>query len=763
MITKHLLFSTLLSFLVFQAYCQGQISGNISGPDGPVPGATIRLLPGDIGTVANTEGNYKLYEIPEGDYMMEIRSIGFKPDHEEVTIIKDLNVSHNVVLAESQLGLAEVVVTGTMQPTYISQSPVKIEVITAKHLETFIPTASASIVEGVSLVNGVQETIACGVCFTNSISINGLPGAYTAILLDGAPVYGNLASVYGLNGIPSSLIDRFEVIKGPGSTLYGSEAVAGVINIITKDPQDQPVLSADIMTTSHREVFGNIGGSFKAGKSEAYAAINYAHIGIFEDRNNDGFGDLVNLDRQSLFTKWDIARPSGKKWTLAAKILNEDRRNGVENYLTDRNYREIRGNDSIYGESIYTKRLEVFGSYQLPYLDAVKLDYSLSGHRQDSYYGADHYKAEQDILFGNFIWNGTAGDHSLLAGFTNRLERYDDNTVATSDGNTNKASIRYIPGIFLQDEWQVANRLTLLPGSRLDLYPEHGPVFSPRFNAKYQAGEWTNIRVNTGTGFRVVNLFTEDHAFVTGQRSVVIEESLKPERSYNAAFNLNHVYNLAGGQGMIDLDAFYTYFTNKIIPDYDTPGEIRYANTDGHAVSKGLGMNLSHEWAFPLSLTAGVTWQKVTETEPSEDGITQTRNVEFAPEWSSVVTASYRWAKPQITIGTTLQYTGPMALPEIFDLNADGESSDSPRPLKSEGFLTLNIQVEKRLTDSWSIYGGLQNAFDYIQPVSPLSGYNDPSAAPGFSNSFDTAYAWGPLHGREFYLGLKFTLPKNPQ
>jgi outer membrane receptor for ferrienterochelin and colicins len=169
-------------------------------------------------------------------------------------------------------------------------------------------------------------------------------------------------------------------------------------------------------------------------------------------------------------------------------------------------------------------------------------------------------------------------------------------------------------------------------------------------------------------------------------------------------------------------------------------------------------MNISHEWAFPLSISAGVTWQQVTETEPDTEGQMRSRQIEFAPEWSAVTTASYHWQKPGITVGVTLQYTGAMALPEVFDLNDDGQRVTEPRPVRSEGFFNLNIQAEKQLSDSWNVYGGIQNVFDYIQPVSPLSGYNDPASAPGFSSSFDTAYAWGPLHGREFYAGVKYTL-----
>jgi outer membrane receptor for ferrienterochelin and colicins len=188
--------------------------------------------------------------------------MGYKSYFKEIEIKNNESINVGEIgLNEDIFGLNEIVVTGTMKETYIANSPIKVDIITSKYLEK--TTSPTNLVEAISMVNGVQEVVACGVCFTNNISINGLPGPYTAVLVDGAPMFGNLASVYGLNGIPTTVIDRFEVIKGPSSTLYGSAAVAGVINIITKKPEDQPLFALDLMGTSHLESFGNLSFSPK--------------------------------------------------------------------------------------------------------------------------------------------------------------------------------------------------------------------------------------------------------------------------------------------------------------------------------------------------------------------------------------------------------------------------------------------------------------------------------------------------------------------
>lgn len=732
----------------------GTIQGKLEANGAPLELANVLLKGTSFGTYTDASGHFVLSDIPAGNYELIASMLGFQ------TLIKKLELSEKqtldlgtLELEEDALGLKEIVVTGTMKATYVTDSPIKVDVITARQLNTYLPTASSSIVESIQLVSGVQEVVACGICFTNSISINGLPGAYTAVLMDGTPIYGNLAAVYGLNGIPNMIIDRFEVIKGPSSTLYGSEAVAGVINIITKDPAKQPLLSVDIMGTNHLESFGNIAIAPKFNKVKGYIGLNYAYINDYDDFNKDNFGDGINLDRYSLFSKWNVERKSGKKLTLTGKYYYEDRRNGVEAFLENRNYKKIRGSDQIYGESIYTNRAELFGTYEFDTKANIKVDYSFSHHLQDSYYGAAGYKALQDIAFANFIWNKSFENHDVLIGLTTRYQHYDDNTVATQ-----KADNQFTPGVFAQDEWKITNRLTLLGGARLDDYKAHGLIFAPRMNVKYKPGTWTTIRTNFGTGFRVVNLFTEDHAFITGQRTVEILGHLKPEQSYNGSLNINHVFTIGNSQGTFDLESYYTYFTNKIIPNYNTPGKIIYANSTGHAETMGIGGSWSQSFLFPLSFNASVNVQRVTQTEPNEAGRLETRKIEYAPEWSSIFSANYRWKKPKITVAYTLRITGPMALPKVFDLDESGNPLPTPRPTRSEPFAFQNVQISKDFSKNFNLYLGIQNLSNYRQQFSPIVGFNDPTTPVGFSPYFDTAYAFSPIHGREFYFGAKWSL-----
>ena len=332
--------------------------------------------------------------------------------------------------------------------------------------------------------------------------------------------------------------------------------------------------------------------------------------------------------------------------------------------------------------------------------------------------------AKQQISYANFLWDKDLGKHNLIVGTTIRSQNYDDNTIATRQEDHNQPNLQTIPGLFAQNEWAPSKKFTLLTGARLDHYTKHGFIFAPRLNVKYKTSEWSTIRLNMGTGFRVVNLFTEDHAFVTGQREVELEEELSPERSWNISLNFNQVHNLFGGQGSFDIDAFYTYFNNKIIPDYDTPNKIIYANSDGHAISKGVSLSFAQNFVFPLSFNLGVTLQDVTQTEKNSSNQFEKAAVEFAPNFSSTGTMNYRFRKQKTMLAWTFNLTGPMQLPTVFDLDEHGTLSSTPRPIRSKTWSRHTFQITKTFKEKnleiygeWKMFSITGNPFRHLLDI----------------------------------------------
>lgn len=712
----------------------GTLRGTVRDGKAVVPFANIGIKGTNLGAASDIDGNFVLNNVPAGEQQLQVSVLGYEKYTQKIIVDRDKTQEVTIVLIPSTVSLEQVVVTGTMKETFISASPVKVEVITQKFLQT---NPTNNIIEAVQTVNGVQEQINCGVCGTNDIHINGMEGPYTLVLIDGMPIMSALATVYGFNGIPTSLVDRVEIIKGPSSTLYGTEAVGGVINIITTKPEKMPIIGFNTYYTSHREWNADFAFTPRIGKKVTTTLSgNYYRNQYRMDFNDDNFTDIPLNNRFTLFNKWSITRKEHRIANIALRYYTENRFGGVMQWQP-----EDRGSHTVYGESIYTNRAEVIGSYQLPVSNHhLRIDYSYNFHDQDSYYGKTSYKARQQVFFSNLLWNRKFGKHDVLTGVTLRYQTYSDNSAA----NTNER--KFIPGLFVQDEYSIGKSSVLLAGIRFDHHENHGLIFSPRLSFKQKIGTYTTVRLNSGTGFRLVHLFTEDHAALTGARQVVIKNNLNPERSYNVTLNVNHVYTLGNGTGTLDFDAFYTYFTNKIIPDYTSdPNLIIYDNLTGFGVTRGFAASINHQFKFPLKVNVGGTFQDVYQVAENADGRKVKEKQLFTPAFSGTFVIGYKFRKLKLSVDYTGRVMGPQKLPHY----------DAPftRPETSPWFTIQNVQVTKEIK-SFSVYAGVKNIFNWTQS-SPLINPENP-----FGKDFDTAYAWGPLQTRRFFVGVRWSLQR---
>ncbi|MEM1055487.1 MAG: TonB-dependent receptor [Bacteroidota bacterium] len=748
----------LLSLLLAASASAQTLEGTVTSTGEPVPFATVLVEGTARGTAADAEGRYRL-GTEAGDLTIVVSGVGYETVRREVTVPENETVRLDVELEAATLDAGAVVVTGTLEQMAVRDSPVKVDVVPAAFLQT---TPSANVMDAVERVNGLYQQIDCGVCYTNNIRINGIDGPNTAVLIDGMPVMSSLATVYGLNGISPILIRQVEVVKGPMSTLYGSEALGGVINILTKDPATAPTLSTNVYSTTQSEIAAEAAVVPLRGRTSALLSSTVFHVSDFNDGNGDGFSDRPLETRVALFGKLTRRDDRGfEQGSLVAKVYAEDRAAGIEPFFDDVD--GLRGSDQVYGESILTSRAEVIGKLNLR--RDLELQGSAAYHDQDSFYGDVAYTATQTDGFGQLLWTpeteGTALDgHNLLAGAALRAIRYDDGSGATGlfDENgtllENRPDTRIVPGLFVQDDWRVSDQLRLLGGFRADVQPGYGVIPSPRASVKWQPTGRTTARLNAGTGFRVVNLFTEDHAAYTGGRATLILEDLEPERSVSTTASLQQVIG-PNAEMVVDIDAFWTRFSNKIEPDYSVPGEIRYSNLDGSATTRGVSLQVQGALSRDLRYSLGGT---VLDVFLREDG--ETSPLEFAPDYQG--TATVTWQAPAgFAVDLTGRLSGPMALPEYdAEVRAEYEAATGA-PLRSESpvYAVANVQVTRdvRLGGRLAQFVlAVENVFDYQQP-SPLVGFYD--GTPGFGDSFDTAYVYGPIEGRHFGAGLRLTLP----
>ena len=748
--------------LIFSITCNSQnnsLAGKISDGLENLSYVNIFIQNTKLGTSSNEDGYYQIKNIPSGTYKIVVSSLGYKTKTTKITFNKNENekIIQNFSLV-SDNSLDEIVVSGNLRPVSKSASSVPVDVYSKSF---FKKNPTPSIFESLQNVNGVRPQLNCNVCNTGDIHINGLEGPYTFVLIDGMPIVSGLSTVYGLTGIPQALIQRVEVVKGPASTLYGSEAVGGIINIITKKPSNSPMLFVDSFSSSWEEINTDIGFKYNASKKiQGLLGINYFNYQNIIDNNNDNFTDLTLQNRISIFNKLNIERRNNKLFTVAFRYVYEDRWGGETNWN-----KSFRGTDLVYGESIYTSRWETFGTYELPTTENIRLQFSANGHHQDSFYGTDSYKADQLIAFGQLIYNKKIKKkHDLLFGIAYRYTTYDDNTFATSesDGETNKPSVIHLPGVFLQDEISLTNQHKILIGARYDYNSLHGTIFSPRVNYKWNSKNNKNIlRFSIGNGFRVANIFTEDHAALSGAREVVFEGELSPEKSWNA--NVNFVKKISINNTLISLDAsgFYTHFNNRILPDYETDSnKIIYANLNGFSVSKGLSLN--SDISFPLGLTMNIG-ATLMDVSINENNIKKRQLL--TESFSGVWSISYNLKKSRIKIDYTGNLYGPMKLPLLSELD--------PRRGESPWFSIQNIQITKNIGTSWEIYGGIKNILNFtpannsiarsFDPFDSGVDFNSNGEAIATTNNpyaltFDPSYVYASNQGIRGFLGLRYTI-----
>ena len=750
-----LLFAGLLSASCALAQQGDTLRLRVVAVDGePIPFATIGLVGTSAGATADLDGRAELV-LPAGyPAAVRIASVG----HAALDTTLSGPIADPLTLKPAAYALDDVVVTGTLAPTQRTESPVPVEVYTRTFL-TRDPVPS--VFEAMQNVNGVRPQLNCAVCNTGDIHINGLEGPYTMVTIDGMPIVSGLATVYGLLGIPTAMIERVEVVKGPAGSLYGSEAVGGLINVITRDVDRAPRLALDAFATGLGDLTVDAGVSTALGRhARVLTSANAYWFDRAVDANGDGFTDQTLARRLSVFQKWGFDGGALVGLSVAGRVLAESRWGGEVGFDPERD----RGGDVRYGEAIDTRRAELLARYDVPALEGLSLWLSANVHEQRSDYGTTNYDADQRIGFAQATYaRSLPGGHKLLVGAAARYTYYDDDSPATAElSGANAPDEVTLPGLFVQDEW-TRGRHRVLAGLRYDRDPRHGDIWTPRVAWKLPAGEGANLRLNVGTGFRVVNLFTEDHAALSGAREVVIADDLDPERS--ASVNVNYVRNwFPRGDVAWSLEAstWYTRFANQIIPDYvSDPTEIRYANLDGHSLSRGASAEVRVDHGARWRALAGLTFADVAAVDNGK----RERPL-LTERWSAVWSASYTLPGERWSLDYTASLYGPMLLPVQGPLD--------PRPAESPWFSPQSLQATWRPGGgALELYGGVKNLLDFTPAGDAIArsrdpfdrgvtfdAAGDPVATPDNPGAlvFDPSYVYASNVGRRVFAGLRWRL-----
>ena len=736
----------LFVFLLFPFFSQSkEINGKVlDNQKKPIPFAHVMNLTDSTSAVCDVTGNFKM-TIDNLATVLKASSVGFESQELKFSI-NNYTTPITFILKENNDILKEMVISATLQLIDRKESPIPIAVYSAQFLNA-VP--SPSLVQATNQITGLRPQFNCSVCNTGDIHINGMEGAYSMIVIDGMPIMGGLSTVYGLQGIPTSLIDQVEVIKGPASTVYGSEAMAGLINVVTKNIDCVPKFSLDFSISSWGELQTSIVYKLiDKQRLKAFSSIDIFNYNNPIDNNDDGFTDLSLKNRYSIFNKFQFFNKNGyNPLNLTLRYLNEDRWGGQMNFTE-----QDRGKNTVYGESILTNRVEASSFYKFSESKNLKWQNSFSFHDQKSWYGLVKYEAKQIIGFSQLTWHKSLGEkNNFLSGFALRYNSYNDNTVATL-----KADNWWLPGFFLQDNFKFSDNQQLLFGWRTDFHSKHGVINSPRINYQLNITDNSSLRIGYGDGFRVVNVFTEDHAALTGAREIIFLEELEPEKSKNLNINFSNSWNTDNLQITLESSVFESRFSNKIIPDFLTnDNQIIYSNLSGYAVARGISSEIFLKmYKIPLKLSANATVLDVSNYNENSTGEIVKNQQLLAEKYSIKWSVNYWFEKLGLDMVYSATNYGPMRLPIL---------ENDFRPEYSLPYTIHNLKLSKNYNNGWTNFISIRNFTNFTPPnYSILRGndpfdqnINDPIDNPeGYT--FDASYMYASFQGINLVFGVSF-------
>lgn len=741
------------------------IFGDVQSQGEHIPFVNIFLEETGKGTTTDITGHYMLINLPEGTYTLGASAIGYRTEKQTVSIVAGESQEINFVLEEITMNLEEVVVTGTRTFKRETESPVIVNVLDSKALGA---VQACNISEGLRFQPGLRVETNCQTCNYTQLRMNGLGGGYSQILINGRPVFSPLTGLYGMEQIPANMVKQIEVVRGGGSALYGSSAIGGTVNIITRIPAE----SSYDMTALTNQINGGASDNVLTGNVSMLTHKGNAGTAIFVNRrireaydhNGDNFSELPRLENNSFGANIFVKPTYNQKIELNFSSLREYRYGGE---MVD---------DPAYLAQQSEERTHNVGmgglDYQIHFNDDNS---SLIAYFAGQTTGRRHYtgiipdEPEDIMLHTQDPPYGTTKNNTLQAGtqFNHRLADFpggenvltvgaeyvfDDvfDTIPAYHYQLDQVT-RNVAG-FAQADWRLGKGFTLLAGFRVDKHNlVRKVIVSPRVSMLYRLKNYMQFRLTWGTGFRAPQAFDADMhiAFAGGGVSrISLAPGLREERSNSFSASVNYDKATASFIAGFTLEGFYTklddaFYLQPIGGD-EYGQRFEKHNGSGAAVQGGT-LELRANYNRILQLESGLTLQTslYDETVENIEGLPPRREFLRTPHTYGYLTLTFTPGQ-RLNASLSSVYTGPMELVHFAgapEQTTDGYKTSGP-------FTELNARVGytfilESLDSGIEIFGGAKNLTN------------------AFQDDFDTGknrdsnYVYGPSLPRTIYIGLR--------
>ncbi len=766
---KHLFSFTIILFAVAHwasAQDTGTLTGTVSDKNEALPSATVQVVGTNLGTSADADGNFKIGNVPAGERKLEIRLIGYKPTTKKVTVIAGETVDASVTLQESNVNLDEIVVTGTRTAKRKTESPVIVNLINSDELDQAV---AVNLSEGLKFQPGLRVETNCQTCNYTQIRMNGLQGGYSQILINSRPIFSPLTGLYGLEQIPVNMIERIEVVRGGVSALYGSSAIGGTVNVITKVPTENSYNITNTFQSIKGDATDNIisGNATLINEKENAGATFFVNNRNREayDANGDNFSELPQLKDNTFGANLFYLPAENQKLAVSLSSIYEYRYGGemVEGpaYLSRQS--EERTHNVFMGSVDYQINFNEQKNSLIFYYGGQHTDrdhytgiipdggVELESFLADPPYGTSDVTTHQGgVQLNNRLDNFLGGEAVLTVGteyvYDDVLDQIESYNYLIDQTTTNL-------GVFVQHDWDIVPQLNLLSGFRVDKHNlVDQSIFSPRLSLLYKLQETTQFRLGWGTGFRAPQAFDADlHiAFAGGGVSrISLADDLKEERSNSFTASVNYDKATEHFIAGFTVEGFYTTLDDAFFQfplGEDEFGQ-RFEKRNGEgATVQGVTLEARANFDYVLQVDAGLTIQSslFDEAVDNIEGLPAKREFLRTPNQYGYATFTYTPTQ-NWSASTNIVYTGPMLLAH-FGGEGTGQAEDKyfTSPAFTEVGLRLGHTFDlTKVNTGLELFGGIKNIFDSYQDDFDIS------------KNRDSNYIYGPSLPRTFFIGLR--------
>lgn len=596
-----LLLTVLLTAQI--AYAQNAFKAIIKNEETKeaVIGARVSVKDTEISATTDANGRTELTNVPDGEQIIEIFSAGYET--KELKLAFPLaDQSERTVFIRVTNEIGEVVITTTRTGREIDDVPTRVEAIDEEEVDekSSMRSSNVSMILNESTGIKVQQTSATS--YTQTIRIQGLDGRYTQILKDGFPAFGGFSGSLSLLDIPPLDLKQVEIIKGPAATFYGGGAIAGVVNFVSREPEDEPVTSMIFNQTSA------LGTDFSVFNSRKFSRFGYTFLGSVNyqkeyDVDDDDFTELPRTNSFNINPRAFFYLGEKKRLMIGNSTTYQNRKGGdvfVIRNRADNFHQYFENNNSLRNITTFQFDRDFSGGRRIVAKQSIAFfnreieipDYQFKGRQFNTY---------TDVSYFHPFRN-----HALVFGFNAVYDQFKEKQTSLNLNPRDETRTTF--GGYVQDNFNITDKLSAEAGFRLDAVKDYGAFALPRVSLLYRFTDNLSSRLSFGLGYKTPSIFTEEAETLLFQNVLPIGNRLKAERSRGGTFDVNYRSTI-GEKFSYSLNQmfFYTEIDNPLVLLGFGNGTFGFDNSDRSVKSSGFETNIRLSYDF-IKLFAGYTF-----------------------------------------------------------------------------------------------------------------------------------------------------------